>query len=366
MQTLAPSQNPIPTFAQGENLLEKSAPSQNPMQTLAPSENTIPTFAQGENLFETSAPSQNPIQTLAQGQNQFPVQPGNQGVDVVAASMGSKGLDRLSVAPSAANSQAGRLSQVPPILDKPGSAGGAKPSAFDTLSVTHGAGKFDSVHHGSHLVEGQPAGPGVDVSAMMRELAGARGAMKTAGDTAGGSTAETTGSGPREAFAALDAEGAPGKPAWISAGAQRAEAGFQDPALGWVGVRADLGGGGIHAALVPGSADAAQALGGHLAGLNAYLAEHHTPVGTVTMAAPEGGWAGVGADKGAGQGMQQGAGQQTGQETAGGSDAGSQSGPSPGPTVLPTASSGLPAWSGGLDGTAQAARPGGVHISVMA
>jgi hypothetical protein len=55
-----------------------------------------------------------------------------------------------------------------------------------------------------------------------------------------------------------------------------------------VGVRADSGGGSVHASLVPGSAEAAQTLGSHLAGLNDYLAERHPAVGTVTVAGHEG------------------------------------------------------------------------------
>ena len=94
-------------------------------------------------------------------------------------------------------------------------------------------------------------------------------------------------SAPHETFDALDAGVSGAAPTWVHAGATHAEAGFEDPALGWVGVRADLGGGGVHASLVPGSADAALALGGHLAGLNAYLAEHRSGVAGVTLAAPE-------------------------------------------------------------------------------
>lgn len=94
--------------------------------------------------------------------------------------------------------------------------------------------------------------------------------------------------GSRETFAALDAGPAAGTPNWIHAGTQQAEAGFQDPALGWVGVRADLGAGGIHATILPGSAEAAQLLGGHLAGLDAHLAAEHIPVDSLRMANAEG------------------------------------------------------------------------------
>jgi hypothetical protein len=75
-------------------------------------------------------------------------------------------------------------------------------------------------------------------------------------------------------------------PQWVHAGMRRAEAGFEDPALGWIGVRAQLDASGVHAALVPGSAAAAQSLGSHLAGLNTYLVEHHAPVDSLTLEAP--------------------------------------------------------------------------------
>jgi hypothetical protein len=240
-------------------------------------------------------------------------------------------------------------------VGKTGTASGGKSS--EILRSAHGAGNFDSVQQVSHQAQGQASGASVDASAMARDLGGAHGAVSTAE----ASTVTTSGPDSREAFATLDAEGATGKPTWIHAGAQRAEAGFQDPALGWVGVRADTSGGGVHAELVPGSADALQALGGHLAGLNAYLAEHHTPVETLTLTAPESGWAGLGSDKGAGEGMQQGAGQQNAQ----GADTGFQSNPSQA-AILPAADSRLSALPGALDGSAPAARPGGVHISVMA
>jgi hypothetical protein len=201
---------------------------------------------------------------------------------------------------------------------------------------------------------------------MAGEIAGARGTASAAAEPVAASSVPAAGATSHEIFAALDAADAPGRPAWIHAGAQRAEAGFQDPALGWVGVRADTSGGAVHAQLVPGSADAAQALDSQMAGLNAYLAEHHPAVETLTLTAPAGGWAGGGSDQGAGQAMQQGTGQQAGQETAQGADTGFAPSPSPSRTVLPAAASAIPAWSGGLDGSAQGTTSGGVHISVVA
>jgi flagellar hook-length control protein FliK len=111
---------------------------------------------------------------------------------------------------------------------------------------------------------------------------------------------------------------------WVRAGAQQAEAGFEDPRLGWVSVRADVNGGAIHASLVPASADAAQVMGGHLDGLNAYLSEHHSTVETITLSAPAGraqeepGSQGQGMQQRGGQEPGQGSGQENGQETGNG------------------------------------------------
>jgi hypothetical protein len=202
---------------------------------------------------------------------------------------------------------------------------------------------------------------------MAHALSGAHGANAAGGGLTGDSASAPTGPDTRETFATLDAGEATGKPTWIHAGAHQAEAGYQDPTLGWVSVRADSSGGGVHAELVPGSADAAQALGGHMAGLSAYLAEHHTPVETLTLSSPQGGWTtGAGSGQGAGQGMQQGAGQQAGQQTAQGADTGSSFSSSPNPTILSTAVPALPAWAAGLERSAQGASAGGSHISVMA
>jgi hypothetical protein len=212
-------------------------------------------------------------------------------------------------------------------------------------------------------MDGQSSGPAVDASAMTRASANAGGVVSPAGELAGASSGAATRPDSRETFATLDTAGASETPAWIHAGAQRAEAGYQDPALGWVGVRADTSGGVVHAQLVPGSADAAQVLGGHLSGLNTYLAEHHTPVETLTLTTPEGGWSGLGSGRGAGEGMQQGA----GQETAQGADVSSPSGPhADSLNQSPAASLELPAFFGDMDGSAQAASQGGYHISVMA
>jgi hypothetical protein len=175
----------------------------------------------------------------------------------------------------------------------------------------------------------------------------------------------------RETFAALDAGPAPGTPTWTHAGARQVEAGFADPALGWIGVRADSSGGAVHAALVPGSPEAAQELGGHMDGLNAYLAEQHTPVASLGMATPGGGatshGAGQGPEQGTGQGMNQNMNQGTGQN-------GQQQAYSE-PESVPVLR--MPGLDGqvaaeasvhaiGPDERAAAQSGAGVHISVMA
>jgi hypothetical protein len=104
----------------------------------------------------------------------------------------------------------------------------------------------------------------------------------------------------RDPFAALDQDHATPPATWIHAGAHHAEAGYLDPALGWIGVRADATVSGVHAALVPASAEAAQVLGSHVAGLNAYLLEHQREAAMVTMTAPQDGREGMGTGSGSG------------------------------------------------------------------
>jgi len=74
---------------------------------------------------------------------------------------------------------------------------------------------------------------------------------------------------------------------WTLAGIHRAEAGFEDPSLGWVSVRAQAGAGGIHAVVVPASDTAAQVLNTHLAGLNAHISTQYEHLSTVTLASSD-------------------------------------------------------------------------------
>ena len=336
--------------AAGQSLTPPAALSKNPTETQTLSQNPSPAFTSNQSRTQTFVPSQ----------EQVPAQPGNQSVNADTASMPSDGLNPLAVAASAA-SQSSQLSAVTALQDKPDSASDGNASALNSLRSARGTS--NSAQHMKPLMEGQSSGPAVDASAMTRASANAGGALIPAGELAGASSGAATRPDSRETFATLDTAGTTGATTWIHAGAQRAEAGYQDPALGWIGVRADISGGGVHAQLVPGSADAAQALGGHLAGLNAYLAEHHTPVETLTLTAPEGGKPGLGSDRGTGEGMQQ----QTGQETAQGSDASYPSGTDSDSVIQTAAASAeLPAFFGDMGGSAQAASQGGYYISVMA
>jgi len=200
-------------------------------------------------------------------------------------------------------------------------------------------------------------GSGADPSAWLRIPLNGQGRFDETAVNAGISASGSPGTA-REAFATLDAGSEVGTPAWIHAGSQKAEAGFQDPTLGWVGVRADLSGGGIHATLMPGSAEAAQALSAHLPGLNAYLADEHAPAAAVTVAAPAGGL-----DSGVGQNMQQGAGQNGEPNTAKDPQSSSYPGPDRIAAVRATTEG---AESIRLEPTVRAGDPRGMHISVMA
>jgi hypothetical protein len=70
---------------------------------------------------------------------------------------------------------------------------------------------------------------------------------------------------------------------WLKAGSKRAEAGFHDPALGWVTVRAETGPGGVHASILTASQHATQVLDSHIDDLKAHLLGTHAPVQQLTL-----------------------------------------------------------------------------------
>jgi len=305
-------------------------------------------------------PAIEPQPAPAQGENQNQAQLGSQTVErVPVAAFG----DQAGRGSDADDADASPSSAAPPRVSKPGLAGVGRVSEQVVSRSARGAVMSDPGERGIRPLQGQSGGPAADASTLVRDPAGARGTTSAMGGNALGSPGVAAGSASHNTFTALDAGTPPGTPSWIHAGAQRAEAGFQDQSLGWVGVRADVSGGGVHATLLPGSAEAAQALGGHLAGLNAYLAEEHTPVETLTLALPGGREAGLGAGQNASQDMNQGMNQGAGQN-------GSPESPANPQPVMPVTATAIPVeipvLAGRLD--AAAGNPGyeGAHISVMA
>jgi hypothetical protein len=306
---------------------------------------------------QAGAPQPAPVQS--QNQVQAPV--GGQAVADAAALAAGNSMGQEAEAGATVSS---RAQTSPGSVARSSLDGDRRTLGPGAVKSAPGAGAAGTGQHGGQTVPAQVAGAAVNAPAWVRGPAEMHGPANATGgqNEASGAAAET---GARATFAALDAGTGPGTPAWVHAGTQQAEAGFEDPALGWVGVRADLGAGGIHASLVPGSAEAAQALGGQMAGLHAFLAEQHTPVETLTMAAPTSGSTLLSADQGA---MQQGSGQNAGQ----GSFAEPQSNAPPATEAISGAVPlGRLARSGGAEGIASFtgqgfARQGGVHISVMA
>ncbi len=289
-------------------------------------------------------------------QSETPIQPG---ANTLSVAIGSDGLIAMPAVANANASASGPVSALSRTQDNRGPAGEKRAAASGAQRSSHETGNAGSVQHGNHIMPVESSSFVADASAALHSVTGAGGVTNTTSELTARASAATAGPDAREPFATLDAGEATGRPTWIHAGAQRAEAGFQDPALGWVGVRADTSGGGIHAELVAGSADAAQTLGGHLAGLNAYLAEHQTQVETLTLSSPESGWTALGSGSGSGDGMQQGTGnQQTGQETTQGIDSGAQ--------LASPAAPELQARFAGRDTSVQTTRLSGNHISVVA
>jgi hypothetical protein len=254
-------------------------------------------------------------------------------------------------------------------------------SVFPEKAAEHPSRPIHSGGLAGSVMPANSGSTGTDFTMASRGGDGSSAGRNAASVVSGGTTG--TGVVNRETFASLD--GATGTPTWIHVGSRSAEAGFHDPALGWVGVRADGGGGQLHAAVVPGSSDAATALGGHLSGLNAYLEEQHLHVASVTVASPEGRMAEGGTGQGGHEGMQhegmqhgagQGAGHDSGQDSGQGSGVGSG--------VASRESAGEAERSGavsdssgrelplGLAGSVESFGPvpapngGGLHISLMA
>jgi hypothetical protein len=268
---------------------------------------------------------------------------------------------------------------IPAEAQAPASArlAGGNSTSVQAASRSHGTG---TAGNRSTAVQAQLSGGEADSTSIIRDPAAGR-ELSNPPDGSAGSAANPP---LREAFAALDSGDTSGTLTWTHASAHQAEAGFEDPTLGWIGVRADRSGGGVHAALLPGSAEAAQELGTHMDGLNAYLAEQHTPVQSLAMAAPESRGANQGGEQNLNQGMNQGTGQGAGQGMNQGTNQGAgqntphqaYSEPESSSSVRMTGIERATAVNGGsIQANGQAAGPeasahlqtgGGAHISVMA
>jgi len=383
-QLAATKPDPLQPVVTSQRETSASLPRLNPMQAAAPSMEALPatpgsvqTAGPKQIALQMPVESQRVTETIASLSVTSPVPAQSHEIHSKASAaravsdsvtaVGSEASAQLPVPvsskpaiPEPVSTSAGMA--VPVAADKSHSAGGSKTSKQDIPRLVRASGGLKAVRHENPLVAVQPAAASVEASATAAGVAGLRGALSQASELEEGSTAAISAPGSRETFEALDSQSAMERPAWIHSGAQRAEVGFEDPSLGWVGVRAESDGGRVHAEVVPGSADAAQALSGHLAGLNAYLAEHHTQVETLTVATPESRPADMAGDRQ----MQQGAGQHAGQQTAQGAGSGSSPSPSSSSNVRVSADSGSTVTQGGAGGSAEIEGRKGMHISVMA
>ena len=160
----------------------------------------------------------------------------------------------------------------------------------------------------------------------------------------------------------MDTGEVPGNRVWVHAGPRRAEAGFEDPTLGWVGVRAEQGAGGVHAVVVPGSTGAAAELGAHLGSLASFLSDRHVGVSSVELGSPSGGGLEAGSgNASAGHDGRQGRGSagNGAAEVTGSSEALRGTGP-------PSAAAAVSDWAGPVATRAGRADGVGTHLSVVA
>jgi hypothetical protein len=266
-------------------------------------------------------------------------------------------LSSMAAASSSTGVSAGNLQ--PANVSKSAASKSEKTAVSSIARSALKTSRSNAVQPGGVVAPGESSSPLVNAAAGTQQQAAGQG---TAAHAAESKSAE---SDTAETFAAMDASGAPGRPAWIHSSSQQAEAGFQDPDLGWVGVRADASGSGIHAQLVAGSTDAAQTLSGHMAGLNAFLAEHHTPVETLTLSTSSGGMGGAN-DADTGAGMQQGTGDHAGQQAAQSAGVDTSSSLPSSRAQLSEVGLSKVVWPAGSDESAPRAQWVGGHISVMA
>jgi hypothetical protein len=333
--------------------------SQPPMPTnLPPSIDTAsPTTGDPVKSTESSPQVRIPTQQRSSGQEAETVAP-----PIAADWLGQTSAVQLAAAPL----QPAQIAPTPPVVAKADvSTSVAAQSGIRSQRTIRGV---STPSQGNSQANGQIAGQSTESNPQVRGLPVATAPTSVTGGAVAGSAGSAASPAPHETFAALDGEAPNASPTWTHAGTQQAEAGFHDPALGWIGVRADSASGVVHASLVPDSADSALTLGGHVAGLNTYLAEQHSPVESLTVAAPESrtlssGMGQSGMDQSGSQGMHQGTGQDSGQGSYSQAPSHTQQN-TPGATEAASSIDTAPA--GMQEPSTSAVVSGGRHISVMA
>jgi hypothetical protein len=316
-------------------------------------DSTVPVSANGDagsNAWKATSV----VQTQsAQMQHQVPNEPVNPPENLATSSSSE------DTAGESTQVGARLLAATLPKMSSPGTVAISRAPEHAALRSTRAAASIELNEHLPRPFQTANGAIVTDASGLVGDPEAMRGTTDASPGNASLSPASTTASSANEAFAALDADMNSSIPSWIHAGARRAEAGYQDPALGWIGVRAEVNGGGVHATLLPSSSEAAQVLGGHMAGLDAYLAAEHAPVRSLTLTTPGGREPGLASGQDLSQGMNQGSGQSDHSE------------PKPS-TLVPMAaiatsvSRVTPVQSGRLEHTAEIPRRGGTHISVVA
>jgi hypothetical protein len=214
-------------------------------------------------------------------------------LDSAIAAQQARGEGRPQQA-SAADARVASASRVKPTATISGAAAAGVPSDARTSPSSYSAHAQNPAEAADPLIAAALAkSDGANDLRVARDEAQPQGTM--------GSTAH-------DPFAALDARTADAATTWLQAGTHHAEAGYLDPSLGWVGVRAETRGSALHAAILPGSGEAAQALGGHLTALNSFMTEQHGRSSTVTLASPDqtqGGFSHSGGHSGEGSAQRQ-------------------------------------------------------------
>jgi hypothetical protein len=370
------SKAPVGTESSGTISVEakSSAPVSLPAHSGSTTEQTAIQAAARLNSSQPLAVAPDPVQTVAPGKDTSPTTASRQSINAALSeplqleaqpALVGTGVLNPTVAANFVASVDGTSSTHLPNADKLVASGSGKTAVSGVARTERKASGSNAVQSGGLIASGGSTGLVADASSTVRELAGVQGAGTAAHGVVSKSAAAVEFDAAKT-FEALDAQGAPGRASWIHTGAQQAEAGFQDPELGWVGVRADASGGGIHAQLVASSADAAQALSGHMAGLNTFLAEHHTPVETLTLSTNSGSGMGFAGESGSGGGMQQGTGEQPGQQATQSAGLDSASNLTSSRAQLSETALSKPVWPTGSNDNGQRTQWVGGHISVMA